>query len=250
MPLMDLAMMPSTQVVPSAESFATYAGNTVADRLEFEPNWEVDEFQYPRVCQTLSRDALGELAETIRSEVMQDQKRLVVTGVGSGEGRTTLAISLAKRFVDIGEKVVVVDADLVHPALADRLGLENDITWLTDEAKFESAAEYLIRNGRDALTVMPLTPPNRISFNRHAYEILDGLLERIDAYYDRFIIDFGPVSHIDSATFRHVNLASSAILVHDPSKSDVAAYSRAFDKFSTLGLDRYALAKNETNQAV
>ena len=248
-PLMDLAMMPPSKVVPSADSFkSTYAGDQVADSLQFEANWEVDNFDLSPVARALSRDSLGELAKAIRDEVMPGLSRLAVTGVCTGEGRSTLAIALAQRFADFGERVVLVDADLVHPALADQMGLENDITWLTDEAQYEPAAEYLIRNGVDQLTLMPLTRPNRISFNKHAYEILDSLLSRIEPFFDRFIIDFGPVSHIDSATFRQVQLAQAAVFVHDPELSDVSAYGRAFDKFNSLGLQRFALAKNETCQ--
>lgn len=253
-PLMDLAMMPTNQIVPSADSFAsTFAADDVQSSLEFEPNWEVDNFQNPIVVSALlsqCRAFFDEFTDTVCENVLGDEKRLVVTGVKCGEGRTTVAISLARKLAARGQRICLVDADLVNPDMADRLGLDNEISWLTDQAEFESAAEFLIRNSEDNLCLMPLTPSSRVSFAKHAYEILDNVICRIEPFFDRIIFDFGPVSHIDASTFRMREFAKSALLVHDPVVSDVFEYSRAFDKFQSFGLDRFALLKNTTRRPV
>lgn len=48
---------------------------------------------------------------------------LVVTGVRSGQGTTTVAVDLAVALALAGESVVLVDADLHRPAVAERLDL-------------------------------------------------------------------------------------------------------------------------------
>ncbi|MEJ2866537.1 cellulose synthase operon protein YhjQ/BcsQ [Actinomycetospora sp. OC33-EN08] len=49
---------------------------------------------------------------------------LVVTGVRSGQGATTVAVDLAVALSAAGESVLLVDADLRRPSVASRLGLD------------------------------------------------------------------------------------------------------------------------------
>lgn len=51
-------------------------------------------------------------------------RSFVVTSSVPGEGKTATAIGLAQALAERGSRVLLVDADLRRPALADRLGLE------------------------------------------------------------------------------------------------------------------------------
>lgn len=56
----------------------------------------------------------------------QRVRTLLVTSPGRGEGKSTVAANLAMAFARVGERVVIVDADLRRPSLHERFGLSND----------------------------------------------------------------------------------------------------------------------------
>ena len=49
--------------------------------------------------------------------------RLLVASPDEGDGRTTVAAALALSFAQVGRATVLVDGDIRHPAVAERLGL-------------------------------------------------------------------------------------------------------------------------------
>ena len=71
-------------------------------------------------------EGLDELCRQLLEHWITPQRRLVpVVSAESGDGRSTLATELAKRFAALGEKVLLVDADLRSPSLHERFGLAN-----------------------------------------------------------------------------------------------------------------------------
>ncbi len=49
---------------------------------------------------------------------------IVVTSSGSGEGKTTTAIGLARTYAGAGERVLLIDCDLRSPGISQKLGIE------------------------------------------------------------------------------------------------------------------------------
>jgi capsular exopolysaccharide synthesis family protein len=52
-------------------------------------------------------------------------KTVLITSPSVGEGKTTIALNLAEAFLQAGMKVLLMDADLYHPAIHSLLELEN-----------------------------------------------------------------------------------------------------------------------------
>lgn len=74
-------------------------------------------------------DRLAELCTNLQFARTAEGGRprvLAVTSANRGEGRTTVVIDLAAALTGSGHRVVVVDGDLTHPALAKRLGLTGE----------------------------------------------------------------------------------------------------------------------------
>jgi len=74
----------------------------------------------------LRSENLDELCRQLLEHWITPQRRLVpVVSAEAGDGRSTLATELAKRFAAMGEKVLLVDADFRSPSLHERFGLAN-----------------------------------------------------------------------------------------------------------------------------
>lgn len=77
-------------------------------------------------------DAQVEALRALRSQLMlrwfdteADRKVLAVTSPGRGEGRSFLAANLAVVFSQLGERTLLIDADMRHPRQHELFGLKN-----------------------------------------------------------------------------------------------------------------------------
>ena len=238
-------------IVPAAEYFhdIDVAGSTT--NKIFQPKWNVDQFVWPAVTTDLIyqfHELFDTATDLLLQSILTGRKRLAITGIVRGEGRTTISIVLARKLTNDGKRVLLVDADLVNPQMAPAIGLSSEISWLTDEAisKADSGAvsELVIGNRVNNACLMPLAMPNRMSYNQHAFEVLNECLNQLEAFFDLIILDMGPVSQLDAGTLRSIRLAQGGMLIHDPQLSNVHNFTRAFEKFITLQFEAFALLQN------
>ena len=118
---------------------------------------------------------------------------LLVTSAVAGEGKTTTAVMLARKFAQLGVKVLLIDGDLRKPSLHTRLGLGNE-SGLSDFLSGESDGPSIFQSTTEAnLTVVTsgASPPNPA-------ELLAGarfrsLLNSAVQEYDHVIIDGPPL---------------------------------------------------------
>jgi Mrp family chromosome partitioning ATPase len=81
---------------------------------------------WPDACEGLlatAGEAVGALASQLADFSLLGANSVLVTGCRRGEGRTTLALTLARHWSSQGRRVLVVDADLERPGLAASLGV-------------------------------------------------------------------------------------------------------------------------------
>ncbi|RSX56683.1 polysaccharide biosynthesis tyrosine autokinase [Bifidobacterium samirii] len=118
----------------------------------------------------------------------------VISSYGSGEGKTTMSIELAAAFAEHGDRVLFIGADLRHPSVARRLGLDEHVGLshlLTGQA---GAAEAVKVYWRPTLHVLPagrrVANPG-IIVNSNA---MKALIEKASGEYDRVVIDAEPLA--------------------------------------------------------
>lgn len=129
-----------------------------------------------------------------------DPGRLIlVTSPGHGDGKTTTACNLAIATAAAGSRVLVVEADLRRPRVAELLGLDRT-TGLTNvlvgEVPFESAVQSWSSGLLDVLTTGQLTSsPSELLGSQQMRDLLTALGEQ----YDVVLIDAPPLLPVADA---------------------------------------------------
>lgn len=122
-------------------------------------------------------------------------KIVVVTSAQSSEGKSTTSYALAAGFARIGEKPLLIDADLRRPALHKLLGTSKE-RGLTDLLVSQDAAESAIVSidqGETTFDLIPAGPPPPSPSELLASPRMAQLLEHFAETYSVVIIDSPPV---------------------------------------------------------
>ena len=130
----------------------------------------------------------------------QNQKKIVVTSTIPNEGKSFIAANLGLSLAFAGKKVVVVEADLVHPTLASKLNVfESQGLRAYLESKAE--VEEIIRRVTVCPNLFVITageqPPNpsELILSERMPELLSYLAE----LFDYVIVDTAPVGALSDA---------------------------------------------------
>ena len=150
-------------------------------------------------------------------------RTLLVTSAGSGEGKSTTAMALARNFAQIGKRVLLIEADLRNPSLRRTLGLKGQEAGLSNllaggctlaEATVES-----VEQGLNVILAGPLPPnPAELLSGSKLVSALTVAVER----YDLVILDGPPVLGLADAPILS-NATDGTLLVVNSAKTKIGA---------------------------
>ncbi|WP_290727315.1 polysaccharide biosynthesis tyrosine autokinase [Gordonia sp. UBA6683] len=151
-------------------------------------------------------------------------RKILVTSACPGDGKTTVALSIAASLAEAGKRVVLVDGDLRNPNVAARCGLNTDVGF-TNALRGDAELQMLVQqSGLEGLDVLAsgARPPNPAELlgTSRASEVIDSLAQN----YDHVIIDSPPVLPVtDGAVIaQYVDGVLLVARVGQTSRSDLA----------------------------
>lgn len=131
----------------------------------------------------------------------KDIKKIVISSVSENEGKSTVSINIARALANIGNKVLLIDADIRKSVMFSRFRYEGIVdglsTYLSGLAEIQN---IIYKTDIPNLMILPSgkVPPNAVSLLQSKH--FDNMLELLDKYYDYIIIDTPPIGMvIDSA---------------------------------------------------
>lgn len=159
----------------------------------------------PLIVQDDPRSPRAESFRSLRTNLQfigagQTHRSFVVTSSIESEGKSTTAANLSIALAAAGSRVVLVDADLRRPKVADYMGIEGAVG-LTDVLIGRAELQDVLQPwGRSSVTVLPAgrIPPNPSELL--GSPAMEALVEELNREFDHVIFDAPPLLPVtDSA---------------------------------------------------
>ena len=154
-------------------------------------------FDHPR---SLPAEALRSIrAVLLTSPGRGNSRRLLVTSCLEGEGKTHAAIGIAVAFVQLGSRVLLIDADLRRPRLHNALGVAEGVG-LVEALVDADEPERFVRRTRVPRLFL-LARGGRVEFPNEflAAPEVERVLVRLHQHYQVIILDTPPAAVVSDA---------------------------------------------------
>jgi Mrp family chromosome partitioning ATPase len=213
-----------------------------------KPAFEIDAVRWPAICHTLLTECgsqFAHLADNLRQEAAEGRKVLAVTGLGRGEGRTTLALTLAKQLAESRIRVAVVDADFAAPSVASRLSIGAECGWETSLCGEQSVWDVMIEATTNRLSIVPLSAAHFADeMPRPVYGIA-AVLAELAENFDLVLIDAGPLSNGNATDWLFDPAAGvqGVILAHDARRNDASRLAAVCLQLAEAGVRQLGIAE-------
>jgi succinoglycan biosynthesis transport protein ExoP len=161
----------------------------------------------------------------------------VVTSSLANEGKSTTVANLAIACADVGHRVLLVDADLRQPSIAEYLGIEGSAgltTVLTGRASFDDVVQPWSTDGKNHLDVLASgqVPPNPSELL--ASNAMARFVDEVRKRYDVVLFDSAPLLPVTDAAILAAGL-TGAVVVANATKVRRAQFGDAIDSVEKVG---------------
>lgn len=158
-----------------------------------------------------------EAMKTLRTNLQfcgQDMRVIMLTSVGENEGKSTVALGLAKSFSDLGKKVIVIDADMRKSVMAGKNTTAKKPKGLSEVLNGLSKVENVVCHVENAMVDVlfaGLYPPNPVELLSGKY--FEYLVNNMRKEYDYIIVDTPPLGRVVDAAVIAKNCDGAVLLI-------------------------------------
>lgn len=176
----------------------------------------------------------GRVAESVRQTAaalkfvdMEGTRRLLlVSSASASEGKSSVAVALSLTLADVGHRVLLVDADLRRPSIAELTGLEGAVGLTTVLLGDATVAEAVQVWGHEGLHVLPSGPKPPNPGHVLSSDRVRAILDRARDSYEYVIVDTAPLLAVSDALWL-ARSADGTILVARADRTRRDAVRRA-----------------------
>jgi Mrp family chromosome partitioning ATPase len=211
--------------------------------------WEVDAFVWPEVVLRLSDISHAQLSQTgeaLATAVQDGLRVVVVTSAVGQEGRTTVALALARAAAAAGSRVALVDLDSQHPDLARQLGIESPCDWPEILSAGQSLSEAAVASVAEGVTLFPRVAPSQQLAAQLDARLLSTVLSDLQRCFDLVIVDAPEIENLVAETLLGGGAAAvdMAVLVRDAQRTTRDDCLAAAARLRPLGVRAVGIVEN------
>jgi succinoglycan biosynthesis transport protein ExoP len=201
--------------------------------------YDVNAPDEPLIVQTSPQSHRSEAFRRLRTnlqflDIADRPQSIVVTSSLPGEGKSTTTVNLAISLADAGSRVILVDADLRRPSVAEYMGLEGEVgltTVLIGRATVEDVVQPWGNGNLHVLASGQIPPnPSELLGSRSMANLLDQLAQD----YDVVLIDTPPLLPVTDAAIL-AKLTGGALVVVGSEKLHRQQLAEAMGSLETVG---------------
>ncbi|MCL3862911.1 polysaccharide biosynthesis tyrosine autokinase [Actinotalea sp. K2] len=201
--------------------------------------YDEDAPKHPLIVQTNPHSLRAEAFRRLRTnlqflDIADRPHSIVVTSALPGEGKSTTSINLAITLADSGSRVILVDADLRRPSVAEYMSIEGEVGLTTVLIGRASVQDVVQPWGNGLLHVLPSgqIPPNPSELL--GSRSMANLLADLTRQYDIVLLDTPPLLPVTDAAIL-AKLAGGALVVVGSGKLHRAQLGDAIGSLETVG---------------
>lgn len=192
--------------------------------------------------------AFAEAMRVVRAAIIyapgQARRRVVaITSALPGEGKTTIALSLARIAAISGERVILVDCDVRRRSINDLINTEPEQGLLEVLAGEIGWREVVARDDETPAHVLPLSISPIPLNDMVGSAAMRSLMRQLAAEYDLVVLDCAPVLAV-AETRALAAMADAVLLVGRWRKTDQRALANAATQIAAAGGDVLGVALN------
>ncbi|WP_375000985.1 polysaccharide biosynthesis tyrosine autokinase [Aeromicrobium sp. CTD01-1L150] len=235
------------RTVKTRQDIEDVTGSAVLSTLPFEPEVKRE---------PLITGHSGPLAEALRvlrtnlqfANLDANRQTILVSSAVPDEGKTLVATNLAISLAQSGRSVLLVDADMRNPNVAEMLGLENSVglvTALVGRATLQAA----IQEHPSGIAFMGTgpKPPNPVEVLET--QAMRDLLATVRGKFDTVIIDAPPMLPVADASILTTEVDGALLLVRHGSTTR-EQLRLAVERLETVGGRLFGTILNRTPRRV
>jgi capsular exopolysaccharide synthesis family protein len=204
------------------------------------------------LAQTIRTTPNGPTAEGFRglcmslafADVDKPVSAVVVTSAMPGEGKSSVSLGLAVSLAESMGRVLLIDADLRKPSIADHTGLDGSVgltSVLLGSATVDDAVQQWGVPGLDILVAGTIPPnPNQLL----ASDTMRATLAELKKHYDFVVIDTSPLIPVTDPLWL-IHETDGAIVVARNGKTRRPELSKAMATLGSIGARVLGVVAND-----
>jgi len=213
--------------VRTVDSAQRLVGAPVLGTILFDPDSKRSPLIVGDEAASLRSEAYRQLRTNLQFiNAAKTTNTIMITSAIPLEGKSTTAANLALTFVELGERVLLIDADLRRPQLAQLLGVSGDVG-LTNVLAGQVPLEDVLQPwGEGNLTVLASgsIPPNPSELLGSAR--MGEVMTKLQDKFDKIVIDTPPVLPVTDAAIAS-SYAEAVVIVIRHGKTSRAQLANA-----------------------
>jgi tyrosine-protein kinase Etk/Wzc len=215
-------------------------GNGMLSRIRIESDPDVEDINERLITHLKPRSPISEAYRTLRTNILfshadQPKRVLMVTSSGPKEGKSTTVSNLAITFAQMGNRTLLIDADLRRPILHKLFGLDKHVgltNVLVGRASLPEAVKRLEDLPNLDILNCGIIPPNPAELL--GSENMQDVLNIAKETYNIILVDTPPTIAVTDASIL-APIMDGVLLVIRAGNTQRDAARRAFEQLSKVG---------------
>lgn len=190
-------------------------------------------------------DSFRILRTNVKNKINDEVKTFAVTSSQQSEGKTHVAINLAKSFAAIGDRVLLVDCNFRHPSLFKELNIKNN-AGLVEILKNEADLNDLILNNKvdENLYVISTGEVEDIDIELINSDNILSFVDKVKDDFDRIIFDT-PASGVVSEGLEIASICDETILVIGIDETKIDTVNHTIELLKGVNADIIGVVLNK-----